>query len=157
MRKLTVEDVSPKAVRSAQLWLMGYLTSTTDTNAEYDEWNHSDGWDLNLYHLDDKVTVSAYPFVGGETDYDRWVCVAEGTVPPNDDDTEPQETWEPWKPCDRCGEDTHNLEGRFKEELNTEERICGECYKKEKSEQMGINNWVFAYADLIDQIVGGKK
>jgi hypothetical protein len=85
MKQLTVEDVSPKAVRSAQLWLMGYLANTTDTNAEYDEWNHSDGWDLNLYHIDDKVTVSAYAVDNGETNGSRWVCVAEGTVEAQDD------------------------------------------------------------------------
>jgi hypothetical protein len=85
MKQLTIEDVSPMAVRSAQLWLMGYLANTTDTNAEYDEWNHSDGWDLNLYHIDDKVTVSAYPVHNGVINGSRWVCVAEGTVKPQDD------------------------------------------------------------------------
>jgi hypothetical protein len=85
MKQLTIEDVSPKAVRSAQLWLWGYLANTTDTNAEYDEWNHSDGWELNLYHIDDKVTVSAYAVDNGETNGSRWVCVAEGTVKPQDD------------------------------------------------------------------------
>lgn len=85
MKQLTVEDVSPKAVRSAQLWLMGYLANTTDTNAEHDEWNHSDGWDLNLYHIDDTVRVSAYAVHNGQTDGSRWVCVAEGKVTPPDD------------------------------------------------------------------------
>jgi hypothetical protein len=85
MKQLTVEDVSPKAVRSAQLWLWGYLANTTDTNAEYDEWNHSDGWDLNLYHIGDTVRVSAYVVDNGETNGSRWVCVAEGTVKAQDD------------------------------------------------------------------------
>jgi hypothetical protein len=91
MKELTIDHVSPKAVRSAQLWLMGYLANTTDTNAEHDEWNYSDGWDLNLYHIGDQVRITAYPFVWqeseyyGETDYDRWVVVAEGTVKPQDD------------------------------------------------------------------------
>lgn len=85
MKELTTQDVSPKAVRSAQLWLMGYLANTTDTNAEHDEWNHSDGWDLNLYHIGDKVRVSAYAVDNGQTNGSRWVCVAEGTVKPQDD------------------------------------------------------------------------
>lgn len=85
MKALTVEDISPKAVRSAQLWLMGYLANTTDTNAEHDEWNHSDGWDLNLYHIGSHVSVSAYAVDNGATDGSRWVRVAEGTVKPQDD------------------------------------------------------------------------
>jgi hypothetical protein len=85
MKQLTVEDVSPKAVRSAQLWLWGYLANTTDTNAEYDEWNHSDGWDLNLYHVGNTVVVSAYAVENGVPNISRWVRVAEGTVKPQDD------------------------------------------------------------------------
>ena len=54
-------------------------------NAEHDEWNHSDGWDLNLYHIGDKVTVSAYAVDNGQTNGSRWVRVAEGTVKPQDD------------------------------------------------------------------------
>jgi hypothetical protein len=91
MKQLTVEEVSPKAVRSAQLWLMGYLPTAEwqdpddEYDNEYDEWNYSDGWDLNLYQCRNTVTVCAYPFVDGETDTDRWVVVAEGTVEAKDD------------------------------------------------------------------------
>jgi hypothetical protein len=85
MKQLTIEDVSPKAVRSAQLWLWGYLATTTDMNTEHDEWNYSDGWDLNLYHIGDKVRVSAYPVINGVMNHERWVIVAEGTVKPQDD------------------------------------------------------------------------
>ena len=89
MKQLTVEDVSPMAVRSAQLWLMGYLATAEpqDPNSFwcYDEWNHSDGWDLNLYHLGNTVRVSAYAVENGETNGSRWVCVAEGTVKAQDD------------------------------------------------------------------------
>jgi hypothetical protein len=156
MKELTVQDVSPKAVRSAQLWLWGYLTTTEpqDKHYEYDEWNHSDGWDLNLHHVENLVRVSAYPFVDGETDYDRWVCVAEGSVPSQDEDED--ENVVPQERCERCGEETPNGAGHFRDKLGTEERICGECYKKEMSERMGINNWAFAHADLASQILGGK-
>ena len=85
MKALTIEDVSPKAVRSAQLWLMGYLATATDTNADYDEWNYCDGWDLNLYHYGETVNITAYPVIDGVITSERWVYVAQGTVKPQDD------------------------------------------------------------------------
>ena len=87
MKELTIDHVSPKAVRSAQLWLMGYLTTAEpqDHDYEHDEWNRSDDWYLYLYHHGNKVTICAYPVENYETDYSRFVCVAEGTVKPQDD------------------------------------------------------------------------
>lgn len=87
MKELTIDHVSPKAVRSAQLWLMGYLATAEpqDPNYDYDEWNHSDGWDLNLWQHGTTVRVCAYLRENFETDYSRFVCVAEGTVKPKDD------------------------------------------------------------------------
>jgi hypothetical protein len=87
MKELTIDHVSPKAVRSAQLWLMGYLSHsrTTHPNYRHDEWNHSDGWDLNLWQHGTTVVVCAYPVENYETDYSRYVVVAEGTVTPKED------------------------------------------------------------------------
>ena len=84
MKELTISDVSPKAVRSAQLWLWGYLATATDTNADRDEWNYCDGWDLNLYHYGATVRVTAYPVIDGVMTHEHWVCVAEGTIRPPD-------------------------------------------------------------------------
>jgi hypothetical protein len=84
MKQLTVEEVSPKAVRSAQLWLMGYLATKEpqDHDYEHDEWNRSDDWYLYLYHHGNKVTIYAYPVENYDTDYSRCVVVAEGDINP---------------------------------------------------------------------------
>lgn len=93
MNELTIEEVSHKAIQSARLWLMGYMTTAEwqdpddEFDYEYDEWNHSDGWDLNLYQVRNTVKVYAYPFVDGETVTDRWVVLAEDTVTEKEEET----------------------------------------------------------------------
>jgi hypothetical protein len=87
MKQLTVDDVSPMAVRSAQLWLWGYLATAEPQhpNYDHDEWNHSDGWDLNLWQHGSTVVVCAYPVENYEVDYSRYVVVAQGNITPKED------------------------------------------------------------------------
>lgn len=82
---LTIEDVSPKAVRAAQLWLWGYLATAKDDLYNHDEWQHSDGWELNLFQYGSIVCVHAYPVINGVMTTERYVLVAEGTIKPQDD------------------------------------------------------------------------
>lgn len=150
MKELTADDVSPMAVRSAQLWLMGYAHEVSKTPElydnwgdvyEYDEWNHSDGWDLNLYHCANVVRVLAHAVEDGYTDGSTFVCVAEMRLPK-------------MERCEHCETPTPDGTAYYLDGLGTQDRLCEECYTKELLSRG--SRMVDTYADLVSQILGGK-
>ena len=54
----------------AQAWALSFTRRNprwNETHEEHDEWNAHGGFDLNLYILENKLVVTAYPLINHES------------------------------------------------------------------------------------------